>query len=207
MKKCAIILGFLVTLCVSGHAAQAGALSADIGKPAPDFVGTDSNGQKIHLADLKGKIVVLEWSNHGCPFVHKWYDSGAMQKLQAEAVEKGVVWLTIVSSAPGKEGFVSGAEANKDTQSRHASPTHVVLDVEGTIGHLYDAKTTPDMYVINADGILVYKGGADSIASTDPADIQKAEPYAHEAIMATVAGQPVPHPVTQPYGCTVKYAG
>ena len=206
MQKFSNFLKAIVATCYIALSTTASA-SPEINKPAPDFVGTDSNGQTVKLSDLKGKVVVLEWSNHGCPFVHKWYNSGAMQKLQEFAAKNNMIWLTVISSGPGKEGYVSGKEANDDTQSRHASPTHVLLDPQGTIGHLYDARTTPDMYIIDKNGVLVYMGGADSIDSTDARDLLKAEPYAQEAITAVAAGKPVAHPVTRPYGCNVKYAG
>jgi AhpC/TSA family protein len=176
-----------------------------LGQAAPDFTGTDSNGQTLRLSDLKGKVVVLEWTNDGCPYVRKWYSSGAMQGLQRDARAKGVVWLTVVSSAPGEQGYVDGPRANEDTRSRNASPNNVLLDPQGTIGHLYNAVTTPEIVVIRADGTLAYLGGADSIASTDLSDLARAEPYAREAIEAVVAGQPVAHPLTRPYGCSVKY--
>jgi peroxiredoxin len=185
-------------------------LAADgprIGQNAPDFTGTDSNGAQIRLADLKGKPVVLEWTNDGCPYVGKWYSSGAMQQLQRDAAVKGAVWLTIASSAPGEQGYVDAKKANEDTASRKAAPAHVLLDPQGVIGRLYGAETTPHIFVIGPDGRLAYMGGADSIASTRTADLQKAEPYAREAIEAVVAGKPVTHPVTRPYGCTVKYSG
>jgi len=184
-------------------------LAADgprIGQPAPDFTGTDSNGAQLRLADLKGKVVVLEWTNDGCPYVGKWYSSGAMQQLQRDAASLGVVWLSIASSAPGEQGYVDAKKANDDTASRHAAPAHVLLDPQGVIGHLYRAETTPHIFVIKPDGTLAYMGGADSIASTRIADMQKAEPYAREAIEAVSAGKPVAHPVTHPYGCTVKYS-
>jgi peroxiredoxin len=177
-----------------------------VGAPAPDFIATGSNGETVHLADLKGKTIVLEWTNDGCPYVGKWYRSGAMQKLQRDAASLGAVWLTVASSAPGEEGFVDAAKANADTASRNAAPSHVLLDPKGAIGRLYGAETTPHMFVIKPDGTLAYMGGADSIASTRIADMQKAEPYAREAIEAVVAGKPVAHPVTRPYGCTVKYS-
>lgn len=205
MKKFPVALKILAATWLLSLVTLANA-TPDIGKPAPDFVGTDSNGQTVKLSDFKGKAVVLEWSNNGCPYVHKWYKSGAMQKLQADAAKNNMIWLTVISSAPGQEGYVTGAQANQDTQSRHATPTHVLLDPNGTIGHLYDARTTPDMYVIDAQGNLAYMGGADSIATTDINDLQKAEPYAQEAIAAVAAGKPVTHPVTRPYGCNVKYA-
>jgi len=177
-----------------------------IGQPAPDFTGQDSNGKTIKLSDFKDKIVVLEWTNNGCPYVGKWYRSGAMQNLQAEAGRVGAVWLTIASSAPGEQGYVDAARANADTAERHAHPTHVLLDASGTIGHLYDAQTTPHIFIIRKDGTLAYMGGADSIASTRIEDLKTAEPYAREALEAVAADKPVPHPVTRPYGCTVKYS-
>ena len=180
--------------------------SARTGSAAPDFTGTGSNGEKIHLADLKGKTIVLEWTNDGCPYVHKWYSSGAMQKLQRDAAALGVVWLTIASSAPGEQGYVDAAKANNDTASRKASPAHVLLDPQGAIARLYGAETTPHIFVIKPDGALAYAGGADSIASTRISDMDKAEPYAREAIEAVAAGKPVAHPLTRPYGCSVKYS-
>ncbi|WP_245257511.1 hypothetical protein [Methylocapsa acidiphila] len=129
-----------------------------------------------------------------------------MQKLQRDAAASGVVWLTIVSSAQGEQGFVDRAQANADTVSRNAAPAHVLLDPAGTIGRLYSAETTPHIFVINQDGALAYMGGADSIASTRVGDIDRAEPYAHDAIEAVAAGKPAPHPITRPYGCSVKYS-
>jgi peroxiredoxin len=180
--------------------------SVKIGHPAPDFVGTDSNGQPVRLADFKGKEVVLEWTNDGCPYVGKWYRSGAMQTLQREAAKLGAVWLTIASSAPGEQGYVDAAQANADTKDHDADPAHVLLDPQGALGRLYGAQTTPHIFVIRPDGALAYMGGADSIASTRIEDMQKAEPYAREAIEAVAAGKPVLHPVTRPYGCSVKYS-
>lgn len=177
-----------------------------IGAPAPLFTGMDSNGQTVRLADFKGKTVVLEWTNDGCPYVGKWYRSGAMQQLQREAARLGAVWLTIASSAPGEQGYVDGAQANADTKNRNADPAHVVLDPHGVIGHLYGAQTTPDIFVIRPDGVLAYMGGADSIASTRIEDIARAEPYAREALEAVAAGKSVPHPITRPYGCSIKYS-
>jgi peroxiredoxin len=176
------------------------ATNLQIGQPAPDFTGTGSNGETVHLADLKGKMVVLEWTNDGCPYVGKWYRSGAMQQLQRNASALGAVWLTVVSSGPGEQGYVDAAKANEDTASRNAAPAHVLLDPRGEIGHLYGAATTPHIFVIKPDGTLAYMG----TARTE--DMQKAEPYAREAIQAVAAGKPVPHPVTRPYGCSVKYS-
>lgn len=176
-----------------------------IGTPAPDFTAVDSHGQTVRLSDLKGKVVVLEWTNDGCPFVGKWYGSGAMQQLQRDAATKGAVWLSVISSAPGEQGYADAARANDLTAGRKAAPAHVLLDPKGSLGRLYGATTTPDIFVVAADGRLAYMGGADSIASTRIDDMAKAEPYAREAIDAVVAGQAVAHPVTRPYGCSVKY--
>jgi peroxiredoxin len=177
-----------------------------IGQAAPTFTAIDSNGQTVNLAQFKGKTVVLEWTNDGCPYVGKWYRSGAMQGLQREAARLGAVWLTIASSAPGEQGYVDASQTNAGTKSRDADPAHVLLDPQGVVGHLYGAQTTPNIFVIRPDGALAYMGGADSIATTRVEDMQKAEPYAREALEAVVAGQSAPHPVTRPYGCTIKYS-
>jgi peroxiredoxin len=177
-----------------------------IGAPAPDFTATDSNGQQVRLADLKGRVVVLEWTNDGCPFVGKWYRSGAMQALQRDAAALGAVWLTVISSAPGEQGYADGPRANELTRTREAAPAHVLLDPDGRVGHLYGAETTPHIFVIDRQGLLAYMGSADSIASTDVDDLKRAEPYAREAVEAVSAGRPVAHTITRPYGCSVKYA-
>jgi len=184
---------------------QPATATVQVGKPAPDFTGTDSQGKTQRLSDYRGKVVVLEWTNHDCPFVGKHYGAGNMQAQQKEAAANGVVWLSIVSSAPGKQGHVSAGEANRLTAERGASPTAVVLDPEGRIGQLYGAKTTPHMYVIDAQGKLVYAGGIDSIASTDATDIAPATQYVRAALAEVLAGKPVSVPVSQPYGCSVKY--
>ena len=176
-----------------------------MGQPAPAFSGTDSQGHTRRLEDYHGKTVVLEWTNAECPFTRKHYVSGNMQSLQELARERGVVWLSIVSSAPGKQGYVDGPGADALTRSRQASPTAVLLDPSGNLGRLYHAKTTPHMFVIGPAGDLKYMGGIDSIATSDVADIPKAEPYLKEAMLAVVDNQPVAHPVTRPYGCGVKY--
>jgi hypothetical protein len=176
-----------------------------IGKPAPDFVGVDSKGQKVRLADLKGKVVVLEWTNHGCPFVRKHYNSGNMQKVQGAAREQGVVWLSIVSSAPGEQGHVVGAEADKLTADRNAKPSHVLLDPNGQIGRLYGARVTPHMYIVGKDGALLYKGGIDSIRSARIDDIAKAKNYVLAALDDIKAGRKVADADTIAYGCLIHY--
>jgi hypothetical protein len=176
-----------------------------IGKTAPDFLGTDSNGKTVALKDLRGHIVVLEWSNNQCPFVGKHYRSGNMQALQKEATKQGVIWLTVLSSAPGAQGNVTAAEANELTRSRGAAPTAVILDPSGTIGRAYGARTTPHMFVIDKSGTLAYMGGMDDKATTDVADIPTAKSYVRLALTAVMSGTPVQDPVTRPYGCSVKY--
>jgi peroxiredoxin len=176
-----------------------------VGQPAPTFTGTDSRGQPRRLEDFRGKTVVLEWTNADCPYTRKHYTSGNMQSLQELARERGVVWLSVISSAPGKQGYVDGSGADALTQSRHAVPTAVLLDPSGNLGRLYHAKTTPHMFVIGPDGTLKYMGGIDSVATADIEDIKKAEPYLKEAMLAVADGQPVAHPITRPYGCSVKY--
>lgn len=183
------------------------ALAADakVGKPAPAFTATDSKGKELSLADFKGKIVVLEWHNKDCPYVKKHYGAGNMQKLQKTYGEKGVVWLSVISSAKGKQGYVDGPAADKDMAAAGAAPTHVVLDPESQVAKLYGAKTTPHMFVIDGDGILKYNGAIDSNSSSDPEDIAGAQNYTAAAIDAILAGKRVSKPVTRPYGCSVKY--
>ena len=176
-----------------------------VGQAAPDFSTVDSQGQMRRLADYRGKVVVLEWTNAECPYTRKHYESGNMQSLQSLARDHGVVWLTVISSAPGKQGYVDGAGADQLTKTRHAVPSAVLLDPSGNVGRLYHAKTTPHMFVIDAQGELRYMGGIDSIATPEVSDIPKAEPYLKEAMLAVVDNQPVAHPVTRPYGCSVKY--
>jgi peroxiredoxin len=191
---------------LAGAAPQAVAVEGPrVGSPAPDFVGTDSNGKSVALKDLRGHIVVLEWSNNQCPFVGKHYRSGNMQSLQKEATKEGIVWLTVLSSAPGEQGNVTAAEANDLTRSRGAAPTAVILDPSGTIGSAYGARTTPHMFVIDKSGTLVYMGGIDDRATTDVADISTAKNYVRLALTAVISGTPVQDPVTRPYGCSVKY--
>jgi peroxiredoxin len=177
----------------------------DLGKPAPAFAATDSNGKSWSLADLKGKVVVLETTNHDCPYVGKHYRSGNMQAQQREATAKGVIWLTVASSAPGEEGFVNASQANELTKSRNAAPTAVLLDPQSKIARAYGATVTPHMYIVDASGVLVYKGGIDSIPSADTADIPKAKQYVRVALDQLLAGKQVAEASTRPYGCSLKY--
>jgi hypothetical protein len=176
-----------------------------IGNAAPDFAAVDSQGRSRNLREFRGKVVVLEWTNADCPYTRKHYSAGNMQSLQALAQKNGVIWLSVISSAQGKQGYVTGPQANDLTRSRGAAPTAVLLDSAGTVGRLYHAKTTPHLFVVDKSGTLQYMGGIDSIATADVNDIPRAEPYLKEALLAVVEGKAVPHAVTVPYGCSIKY--
>jgi len=192
----------LLMLAIAGAAGA----SPDIGAPAPEFSLPDTTGNQHTLADLRGSFVVLEWTNHQCPFVRKHYGSGNMQALQKEYTGEGVVWLSIISSAPGEQGYVSAEKADELTRERDASPSAVLLDPKGTVGKLYGARTTPHMYIVDPDGTLIYKGGIDDKPSTSRADIDTATNYVRVALAEARNGQSVSNPVTRPYGCSVKYA-
>ena len=179
--------------------------SPKVGSAAPDFSLTDSNGQKHSLGDYKGKWVVLEWFNPQCPFVQKHYGSGNMQKLQQEYAAKGVTWLSIDSSAPGKEGNLSPEAANKKIAEWRIKSSALLLDPEGKAGQSYGAKNTPHMFVINPDGKIVYEGAIDSKATANPGDIPTATNYVKVALDESLGGKPVSNPNTKPYGCSVKY--
>lgn len=186
--------------------APAGAFAtSDLGKPAPAFSAVDSNGKTWSLAELKGKVVVLETSNQDCPYVRKHYNSVNMQTQQREATAKSVVWLTVASSAPGEQGFVTAAQANDLTKMRNAAPTAFLLDPQSRIARAYGATVTPHMYIIDASGLLVYKGGIDSIPSSSVADVPKAKQYVRVALDEVLAGKQVTDASTRPYGCTLKY--
>ncbi len=176
-----------------------------VGSAAPEFSLTDSEGKARALSEFKGKYVVLEWTNPGCPFVQKHYGSGNMQKLQAEFTQKGVVWLSVDSSAAGQQGSFTGDEAKKAKDDLYKAATALLLDPDGSVGHLYGATNTPDMYIIDPSGKLVYEGAIDSIASADPADIAKATNYVQTSLDDALAGKPVEKTQTKPYGCSVKY--
>ena len=178
---------------------------AKVGQPAPDFTLTDCSGKSVSLSDFKGKTVVLEWVNHGCPFVVKHYGAGNMQKLQADATAKGAVWLSICSSAPGKQGHMSAADAEKKCTEVESAATAYLIDESGEVGKKYGAKRTPEMYVVNAEGILVYHGAIDDKPSTDPGDIASSKNFVAAALGETLAGKPVTTPQTEAYGCSVKY--
>ncbi|RRJ94552.1 thioredoxin family protein [Opitutaceae bacterium TAV4] len=181
-------------------------LAVEAGQPAPDFTLTDINGQTHTLSALKGKTVVLEWVNPECPFVVKHYEkSGNIPGLQKSAAADGVVWLSINSAAPGKQGDYDKAQIEAWSKKTSAAPAAYLRDTDGKVGKLYGAKTTPHMFVINAEGVLVYHGGIDSIRSANPGDIAKAEPYVVEALAAVKKGETPATTSAAPYGCSVKY--
>ena len=179
--------------------------SAKVGEKAPDFELVDSNGKSHKLSSFSGKVVVLEWFNKGCPYVQKHYESQNMQSLQKKYTDAGVVWLTVISSAPGKQGFEVGAEANQTRADWKIASTATLLDPKGEVGRLYAAKTTPHMYIVDTKGALVYNGAIDSISSSKKEDVSKAENYVAGALDLLNAGKPVKLASTKPYGCSVKY--
>jgi len=194
-----------ITIVLAALLALSTAWAARVGEPAHDFTATDTNGQVHKLSQYAGKYVVLEWHNRGCPYTQKHYDTGNMQRLQREWTARGVIWLTVISSAPGKQGYVTAADENAFLKEVNAAPTAVLLDPTGDLGHLYDAKTTPHMFIINPQGTLIYNGAIDDRPTTDHADINGAKNYVSLALTEALAGKPVSDPTTRPYGCSVKY--
>ena len=196
---------FLAFTAVAVLAAPAAAAPV-VGQPAPNFKLADTNGKPVTLADFRGKTVVLEWSNPDCPFVRKHYSSGNMQKAQAAAARDGVVWLTINSSAPGKQGHVNGGQAKSFVAKAGARPAAYLLDPRGVVGKVYAAKTTPHMYIVNKAGTLVYAGGIDDKPTPNPADVNGARNHVLAALSELKAGKPVSVATSRPYGCSVKYS-
>ncbi|MCU1321379.1 MAG: putative 1 [Acidobacteriaceae bacterium] len=199
-----MLLRRLISLILAASALPA--LAVAPGSAAPDFKGTDSYGQTQLLSQYKGKYVVLEWANQGCPFEQKHYLSGNMESLQKKWTGKGIVWLSVISSAPGQQGYVSPAEENEYLKKMKASPTAAILDPTGAIGRLYSAKTTPHMFVIDPTGKLIYQGAIDDKPSPDPETLKGAHNYLDEALTSALAGKPIQTASTRAYGCSVKYA-
>lgn len=181
------------------------AFAVKVGDPAPGFTAVDSNGKQQSLADYKGKYVVLEWHNQGCPYTKKHYESGNMQRLQKEWTGKGVVWLTVISSAPGTQGFVTPTQENEYVKTMNATPTAVIMDPGGSLGHLYAAKTTPHMFIIDPSGMLIYNGAIDDHPTSDKSDIPNSKNYVSTALGEAMSGKSVTEAATRPYGCSVKY--
>jgi peroxiredoxin len=198
--------GAVTAGAVIGAAAGRANAAPTVGQAAPAFSATASSGASVKLADYLGKIVVLEWTNHDCPYVRKHYETGNMQALQKDAAGKGIIWLSVISSAPGEQGHVNAGKANELTAKREAAPTAVLLDPQGTVGKLYGATNTPHMYVIDSKGVLAYAGAIDDRPTSRRADVQGAQNYVRLALEAVQAGRPVKPPLTRAYGCTVKYA-
>ena len=198
MKLVMMIVGFLVS-------AQFASAEPKVGSPAPAFEVADATGKTRSLSEFKGQNVVLEWFNKDCPYVVKHYKSGNMQKVQAELTGKGYTWLTVISSAKDKQGYVTAEQALKDAQERNAKPTAILLDPSGVMGKAYQAKTTPHMFIIDKAGILQYAGAIDDNSSSDPSVIAKSENYVLAAAASLSAGKAVAKASTKPYGCSVKY--
>jgi peroxiredoxin len=196
----------VLAACAVALAGPAAAAPA-IGRPAPDFRAVDADGRTRSLSEFKGRTVVLEWHNGGCPYVQKHYGAGAMQSLQRQATADGAVWLTLVSSAPGTQGHLSGAEARGWKAANKAASTALLLDPGGDVGKAYDARTTPHMYVVDRSGTLVYMGGIDDRPVADPSSLKGAKNYVSAALVDLKAGRAVATPVSKPYGCSVKYKG
>jgi peroxiredoxin len=199
MKRAFSLLNLLLLLSAFSFAAK-------VGEAAPDFTATDSNGQPQKLSSYRGKYVVLEWHNQGCPYTRKHYETGNMQKLQKEWTTKGVVWLSVISSAPGKQGYVTASEENDYLKRTNSAPTAVLLDPKGDLGRMYGAKTTPHMYIIDPQGMLIYNGAIDDRPTSDQADVAGAKNYVSQALDEATSGKAVSTASTTPYGCTVKYA-
>ncbi len=206
MKRFAAVLGIgLLAVGLLALRPEPVAAAAAVGQPAPDFSLPDVKGGKHALSSYKGKFVVLEWVNYDCPFVKKHYGSGNMPKLQKAYTGKGVTWLSINSSAPGKQGHFAAAEIESRAKGHSAAFSAYLLDTDGSVGRVYGAKTTPHMYIVDPAGKLVYAGGIDDKPSSDAADIATAKNFVSAALDEALAGKPVSVATSTPYGCSVKY--
>jgi peroxiredoxin len=185
--------------------ASAAWAAIEVGQPAPDFKAQDVSGAQHSLSEYRGKFVVLEWNNPGCPFVQKHYDSGNMQKLQKEFTQRGVVWLTVNSTNPHNGDFRTPESQRAWNLEKHLASTAYLEDSDGAVGRLYGAKTTPHMFVVDRSGVLVYAGGIDDKRSADAGDIPGAKNFVAAALNSALAGQPVATASAPPYGCSVKY--
>ena len=202
-----VLLGLAAAPFFAIGALAAPAFAAPVvGQPAPAFTAVDADGHARALSEFRGKTVVLEWTNNGCPYVQKHYNSGHMQGLQKEATREGVVWLTLISSAPGFQGYLTGPQARQWKAKVGAASSDVLLDPKGTVGRAYGARTTPHMYVVDKAGTLVYMGGIDDQPTADPDSLKVAKNYVTAALADVKAGRPVAQAVTRPYGCSVKYS-
>jgi AhpC/TSA family len=199
LRRHLIAVSLLTTLAGAAQAAPS------VGQPAPDFTLQDAGGKTVKLSDYRGKHVVLEWTNPGCPYVRKHYDSGNMPATQKEAVDKGVVWLSINSTEKSSYDYREPAKLVAWQNERQSRPTALLMDEEGTAGRAYGARTTPHLYIVNPQGALVYAGGIDSIPSSNPDDIKRAVNYVRQGLNEALAGKPITAATTRPYGCSIKY--
>lgn len=206
MKKITLLSVLLITsLALLNMTSETDRAGAVVGESAPDFSVVDAYGNTHSLSDFQGQYVILEWLNHDCPFVRKHYDGNNMQELQEKYTEQGAVWLSVISSAPGTQGYLEPEAAQEITYEKNASPTAVLLDVDGTMGRAYDARVTPHMYIINPDGVLEYNGAIDDRPTARARDLEGARNYVVEAMDALMNGGEVEVRSNTPYGCTVKY--
>lgn len=182
-----------------------GVYSVEVGQPAPSFEVKSANGKMINLKELRGKIVVLEWLNHGCPFIKKHYNSGNMQNLQKKYTNKDVIWLSVISSAKGKQGYSDADKAKEDRKKHGSFATHILLDTDGKVGTKFGALTTPHMFILDKEGQIAYQGAIDSVASANADDIANATNYVADALDALLQQNPIVKAKTRPYGCSVKY--
>lgn len=203
MKRYKKILFFVTSMILL--TAPPGLAAVNTGDPAPDFTLKDSYGQEQSLSSYRGKFIVLEWINHDCPFVGKHYGSGNMQRLQKKYTQEAVIWFSVSSSAPGKQGHYGHEEANRLTKEKGAAPTAVLLDFDGTVGRMYGAKTTPHIFIVDPQGLLIYQGAIDSIPGTHTADVARAANYVELTLDAAMNGRPVEISSTKSYGCSIKY--
>ncbi len=206
MKNC-IITSAILLFCVffAGSALAEDRRGPEIGKKAPDFTLVDASGKKHTLSEYEGRYVVLEWLNHDCPFVVKHYATGNMQMLQEKYRDLGIVWFSVISSAPGKQGYLEPDDAKKITRDKKAKAKAVLLDPDGKVGRAYDARVTPHMYIIDKEGMLRYMGAIDDRPTANHADVEGARNFVSEALDLLLDGQSVEVTTHQPYGCTVKY--
>jgi len=195
----------LRSLALAAAFAAPAALAGTVGKPAPDFTAVDVSGKPVKLSDFRGKHVVLEWVNPGCPYVAKHYDSANMQGLQKEFTAKDVVWLSINSTRKDHGDYLAPADMAGWMKKSGGAPTATLMDTDGKVGRAYGARTTPHMYVVDPKGQLVYAGAIDDKRSTNPADVKAAKNYVRAAMGEALAGKPVSTATTTAYGCTVKY--
>ena len=205
-KRTALAVTAFALAGLGGHALAQTASAPAVGKPAPSFSATDADGKTVSLGDYKGKTVVLEWTNDECPFVKKHYTGQNMQALQKKWTGKDVVWLTVISSPPGEQGYADAAKAKKLSADRGAAPSAVILDPKGDLGRSFKAQVTPHMYIVRGDGTLAYMGGIDDKPSTKVEDLKGATNYVDNALTELADGKAVSVPTSRPYGCTVKFS-